>query len=107
VRKYYAQDFSARLRQLLNPQPVQGRGERSRGSPGQTGGLCCTNSQGLPWWFVKHQYTPGMPWFYRAPTSPGPRQCRIAYWYPAQHWHTDQWGNTMTWVENTPQYVCD
>ena len=38
VRKYYAQDFSARLRQLLNPQPVQGRGERSRGSPGQTGG---------------------------------------------------------------------
>jgi hypothetical protein len=20
-----------------------------------------TNSQGLPWWFVKHQYTPGMP----------------------------------------------
>ena len=38
VRKYYAQDFSARLRQLLDPQPVQGRGERSRGSPGQTGG---------------------------------------------------------------------
>ena len=38
VRKYYAQDFSARLRQLLNPQPVQGRGERSRGSPGQNGG---------------------------------------------------------------------
>ncbi len=37
VRKYYAQDFSARLRQLLNPQPVQGRGERSRG-PGQHGG---------------------------------------------------------------------
>jgi DNA primase len=38
VRKYYAQDFSARLRQLLNPQPVQGRGERLRGSPGQNGG---------------------------------------------------------------------
>lgn len=66
-----------------------------------------TNQQGLPRWFVKHQYTPGMPWFYRAPTWPAPRQCRIAYWYPAQHWHTDQWGNTMTWVENTPQYVCD
>src|SRR6186713_2341002 len=30
VRKYYAQDFSARLRQLLNPQPVQGRGDRAR-----------------------------------------------------------------------------
>ena len=26
--KYYAQDFSARLRQLMAPQPVQGRGER-------------------------------------------------------------------------------
>jgi DNA primase len=38
VRKYYAQDFSARLRQLLMPQPDQARGERSRGMPGQIGG---------------------------------------------------------------------
>src|SRR4051812_15811326 len=38
VRKYYGQDFSARLRQLMAPKPVQGRGERSRGSPGQNGG---------------------------------------------------------------------
>ena len=30
-----------------------------------------TNSQGLPWWFVKHRYTPGMPWFYRTPGAPG------------------------------------
>jgi len=65
------------------------------------------NSQGLPWWFVKHQYTPGMPWFYRAPGAPAARQCRIAYWYPAQFWNTDQWGNTVTWVDYTPQYVCD
>src|SRR5215212_2572270 len=43
VRKYYAQDFSARLRQLLNPQPAQGRGERSRGSPGQSGGAFGSN----------------------------------------------------------------
>lgn len=57
------------------------------------------NSQGLP--------TPGMPWFYRAPVAPAARQCRVAYWYPAQYWHTDQWGNTVTWVSYAPQYVCD
>lgn len=64
-----------------------------------------TNSQGLPWWFAKNQGTPGMPWFYRAPGAP--RQCRVAYWYPAQFWNTDQWGNTVTWVSYAPQYVCD
>lgn len=66
-----------------------------------------TNSQGLPWWFVKHQYTPGMPWFYRAPGTPAARPCRVAYWYPAQVSNTDQWGNTVTWVGYQPQYVCD
>jgi hypothetical protein len=65
------------------------------------------NSQGLPWWFVKHRYTPGMPWFYRAPGAPAGRQCRVAYWYPAQFSSTDQWGNTVTWVSYAPQYVCD
>src|SRR4051812_43911710 len=30
VRKYYAQDFAARLRQLMTPQPVQVRGEPPR-----------------------------------------------------------------------------
>lgn len=65
------------------------------------------NSQGLPWWFVKNQYTPGMPWFYRAPGASAARQCRVAYWYPAQFWNTDQWGNTVTWVGYAPQYVCD
>jgi DNA primase len=38
VRKYYAQDFSARLRGLLMPQPMAGRGERSRGSQGRGAG---------------------------------------------------------------------
>jgi DNA primase len=38
VRKYYAQDFSARLRQLMSPQPAPGRSERPRGLPGQGGG---------------------------------------------------------------------
>ena len=33
VRKYYAQDFSARLRQLMMPKFDQGRSERPRGSP--------------------------------------------------------------------------
>ena len=34
VRKYYAQDFSARLRQLLAPKSDQSRGQRPRGAPG-------------------------------------------------------------------------
>jgi DNA primase len=37
VRKYYAQDFSARLRQLMMPKFDQGRSERPRGAPGQGG----------------------------------------------------------------------
>jgi hypothetical protein len=65
------------------------------------------NLQGLPWWFVKHQYMPGMPWFHRAPAWPSARQCRVAYWYQAQMWNTDQWGKTVTWVDYVPQYVCD
>ena len=48
-----------------------------------------------------------MPWFYRAPVAPAARQCRVAYWYPAQFWNTDQWGNTVTWVSYVPQYVCN
>jgi hypothetical protein len=66
-----------------------------------------SNLQGLPWWFVKHQYMPGMPWFHRNPPPPAPRQCRIWYWYQAQFWNTDQWGNTVTWVDYAPQYICD
>jgi hypothetical protein len=65
------------------------------------------NAQGLPWWFVKHQYLPGMPWFHRTPAPPRPRPCRVAYWYQAQYWHTDEWGRTVTWVGYAPQYVCD
>jgi hypothetical protein len=65
------------------------------------------NLQRLPWWFARSQKMPGMPWFYRAPAPPPTRQCRIAYWYPAQFWNTDQWGNTVTWVSYAPQYVCD
>lgn len=65
------------------------------------------NLQALPWWFVKHRYMPGMPWFYRAPEPAKPRPCRIAHWYPAQFWNTDQWGNTVTWVGYAPRYVCD
>jgi DNA primase len=38
VRKYYAQDFTARLRALLMPAPAQGRGERPRLAPGQANG---------------------------------------------------------------------
>jgi DNA primase len=39
VRKYYAQDFSARLRALMAPPQAQGRGERTRGQMGsQMGG---------------------------------------------------------------------
>ncbi len=39
-----------------------------------------------------------MPWFYRAPTPPPPRQCRVVSWYLAQFWNTDEWGKTVTWV---------
>jgi hypothetical protein len=65
------------------------------------------NLQSLPWWFVKHQYRPGAPWFYRAAGTPAARQCRVAYWYLAQFSSTDQWGNTSTWMSYAPQYVCD
>src|SRR5436190_14452877 len=34
VRKYYAQDFSGRLRALMAPPPAPGRGERPRGAGG-------------------------------------------------------------------------
>jgi DNA primase len=34
VRKYYGQDFQARLRQLMSPPPAAGRGERPRGQVG-------------------------------------------------------------------------
>jgi hypothetical protein len=66
-----------------------------------------TNAQALPWWFIKHQYMPGMPWFHRSPAPPEARRCRIAYWYPAQFWNTDEWGHTVTWTGYAPQYVCD
>jgi len=65
------------------------------------------NLQRLPWWFAGSHNMPGMPWFYRAPAPPPQRQCRIAYWYQAQMWNTDQWGNTVTWVDYVPQYVCN
>ncbi len=64
------------------------------------------NLQRLPWWFAGSQNMPGMPWFYRAP-APSQRQCRIAYWYQAQMWNTDEWGRTVTWVAYVPQYVCN
>jgi len=38
VRKYYAQDFQARLRQLMTPQFEHRRNERPRGAQGQMGG---------------------------------------------------------------------
>ena len=38
VRKYYAQDFAARLRAMFAPQPVVRRGERPRAIPGGMGG---------------------------------------------------------------------
>ncbi len=66
------------------------------------------NLQRLPWWFARPQYhMPGMPWFYRPPTPPAVRQCRVASWQQAQFWSTDEWGNTVTWVGYQPQYVCD
>jgi hypothetical protein len=50
---------------------------------------------------------PGMPWFYRAPTPPPQSQCRVVSWYPAQFWHTDEWGKTVTWMGYAPQYACN
>jgi hypothetical protein len=64
------------------------------------------NEQGMPW-FMRPQGMPGMPWFYRPPAPARPRQCRVAVWYPARYWYTDEWGHTVTWVQYTPQYVCD
>lgn len=66
-----------------------------------------TNSQGLPWWFGRTPSMPGMPWFYRAPTPPPQRQCRVVSWSPAQFWNTDEWGRTMTWTGYAPQYACN
>jgi len=37
-------------------------------------------------------------------TVPRPRQCH-AVWYPAQFWHTDEWGHTVTWVAYTAYYA--
>jgi len=44
-------------------------------------------------------------WQFPTPVAPRPRQCRAA-WYPAQFWHTDEWGHTVTWVAYTHYYVC-
>ncbi len=63
------------------------------------------NQRGMPW-FTRPPGTPGMPWFFRPPAAARPRQCRVAYWYPAQFWHTDQWGHAVTWVGYAPHYVC-
>jgi hypothetical protein len=63
------------------------------------------NQQGMPW-FMRPQGMPGMPWFYRPPAPARPWQCRVAYWYPAQFWHTDEWGKSVTWVDYAPHYVC-
>jgi hypothetical protein len=65
------------------------------------------NQQPLPWWFKRTPSMPGMPWFYRAPTPPPQRQCRVVSWYPAQFWNTDEWGRTVTWVSYAPQYFCN
>ena len=66
------------------------------------------NAQGLPWWFVKHRYMPGMPWFHEPPAgSPYRRPCRVVQYQPVQFWSTDSWGNRITWVDYVPQYVCD
>jgi hypothetical protein len=64
------------------------------------------NSLPLPWWFRKNNM-PGMAWFYQPPAPPRPKQCRVAYWYQAQFWNTDEWGHTVTWTGYAPQYVCD
>lgn len=64
------------------------------------------NQRGMPW-FARPQGMPGMPWFFRPPAPARPRQCRVASWYPAQFWHTDEWGHAVTWVGYAPHYVCD
>jgi hypothetical protein len=86
---------------VLNPVP----GARAQVSaPAPT----APNAQGLPWWFVKHRYMPGMPWFHRPPAgSPYSRPCRIVQYQPVRLWSTDRWGNTVTWVDHVPRYVCD
>ena len=38
----------------------------------------------------------------RAPGAAPARQCRVAYWYPAQLSSTDEWGDTVTWVGYEP-----
>jgi hypothetical protein len=63
------------------------------------------NQQGMPW-FTRPQGMPGMPWFFRPPAPVRQAQCWIAYWHPAQFWNTDQWGQTVTWTDYAPHYVC-
>lgn len=63
------------------------------------------NEQGMPW-FMRPQGMPGMPWFYRPPAPVQQPTCRVAVWYPAQFYHTDEWGHTVTWVGYAPHYVC-
>ena len=63
------------------------------------------NLQRLPWWSTRAHHMPGMPWFYRPPAPQ--RQCRVVSWYPAQFWHTDEWGKTVTWTGYAPQYACN
>jgi hypothetical protein len=63
------------------------------------------NAQGMPW-FMRPQGMPGMPWFFRPPAPVRPKQCHVAFWYPAQYWHTDLWGHTVTWTAYAPHYVC-
>jgi hypothetical protein len=76
--------------------------------PPATGGLSSPNfGQPMPWWSRRTPSMPGMPWFYRAPTPPPTRQCRVVSWYLAQFWNTDEWGKTVTWVGYQPQYACN
>jgi hypothetical protein len=28
-------------------------------------------------------------------------------WSPAQFWHPDEWGRTVTWTGYAPQYACN
>jgi len=44
-------------------------------------------------------------WHFPTPVAPRPRQCHEV-WYPAQYWHTDGSGRTVTWVTYTAYYVC-
>jgi hypothetical protein len=55
---------------------------------------------------MRPQGMPGMPWFFRPPAPVRPKQCHVAFWYPAQYWHTDLWGHTVTWTAYAPHYVC-